>query len=76
MPQDLGFHAHNGIFFKRTDEGDVLVTIVSETEHSIQETHTIPSGVWASVVASVSGRGETYERWQQALAFHKGVNEL
>lgn len=58
-----GFHAREGYWFRRSDDGDVIITTPGGQV-------ALDAGTWASVVCSVSATGETGERWRQACAFH------
>jgi len=77
------FHAGNNVFFGRLANGDVRVLRFSSTpatwpavnryyskEDGCNTEIVLPSGVWASVVASVSLQGEGSERFYAAQAFH------
>lgn len=68
------FHWQNGWFFDRVREsGAVRLVKRSEAklDADIQCSAEITADEWASIVASVSGRGETQERWNAALRFHQ-----
>lgn len=76
----MSFHSRDGLYFARTVTGDVIVTIevpVHDGTGNFHEGHravlhriVLPQDEWASVLASVSARGETGETWQQARDFH------
>lgn len=71
LGQDWGFHWRNHTFFKRDDEGCVEVRFIEQYNNSPQiKTWRIPPAEWASIVASVSGTGETSESYREALKFH------
>lgn len=57
-------HASDGFYFQRAEDGSVLI------EHGSESTSLKPSE-WASVVAFVSSRGESYQTWQDALEWHQ-----
>jgi len=79
-----GFHWSNHIFFKRLDDGSVRVQkyylpddIVNGNrvgfnweKAGLQWEYVIPPESWASIVASVSKRGETGDTFQEALEQH------
>lgn len=66
------FHAHDGWLFIGHDDGSVTI----EKRESAQEDATMlvignfSADEWASIVASVSKRGEADRRWYTALEFH------
>lgn len=66
-----GFHWRDGWYFKRIDGGHVRITRVSAGHEAVQ--FSIPPLEWASIVASVSDKGEDRERWEQAAKFHGGT---
>jgi len=59
-----GFHARDGWYFERQDDGSVKISAAVDrcTEQLI-----LPAAEWASVVAAVSAEGETAQSYQQAL---------
>ena len=63
-----GFHAGAGWFFKRLDEGKVEVRAPAGTAIFDKDT-------WASIMASVSRRGEDGETFVAALDFHEGLSD-
>jgi hypothetical protein len=63
-----GFHSHDGWYFKRLPDGSVRMSHVLGSD--VLSDVIVTSGVWASIVCSVSMIGETGERWRDALAFH------
>lgn len=68
------FHWQHGWFFERDRQtGAVRMTKRREAKDDaeIQCSAEIPADEWASIVASVSGKGESGERWNQALHFHQ-----
>jgi hypothetical protein len=83
--QGLGFHSHDGWFFKRLHVGgDVLVTYAPvdplAEDAGVNGKHwpllcvVLDADTWASIVASVSCDGETGPRYQEALRFHQHHN--
>ena len=73
------FHACDGLYFERTGDGGVAVSrhvpVFGPLGHATGDTArieriTIDPGIWASVVASVSARGEDAERFERARRFH------
>lgn len=66
-----GFHADHGYTFERDpDTEGVTLRLYSQHEQTLLEEVTFPASTWASVVASVSARGENHETFTDALAFH------
>lgn len=71
------FHLREGIWFEGDDEGNVTIR-VTETphEHAIDVVRiTVPASEWASVVASVSRRGENADTHRDALDLHTAPPE-
>lgn len=77
------YHANNGLYFKRQDDGSVVVEHwlhgaanagrADQATVDVLDRHwTMTASEWASVVASVSDYGETGESHTQALYFHRG----
>ncbi len=60
-----GFHARDGWFFKRLEEGKVEIRWAAGSIIFDKDT-------WASIVASVSAKGENADTFEQALALHEG----
>jgi hypothetical protein len=61
------FHAHDGWFFKRNEDGSVTVWAGDDgAEQSFEPSE------WASIVASVSVGGETGATYRRALGLHSG----
>ncbi len=60
-----GFHARDGWYFQRQDDGSVKISAAVSRS---TETLTIPPNEWASIVAAVSAQGETAETYQAALS--------
>jgi hypothetical protein len=59
-----GFHAKEGWWFRRDDDGAVAISTPTETV-------TVDANTWASIVASVSAAGETFA-FQAARRLHEG----
>lgn len=77
----MAFHANAGFFFQRTPEGDVRISVMPEGKQPgecppIAETvlgcRGQGDGTWASVVSTVSHRGETEATFWEAMRFHLG----
>lgn len=74
------FHLRDGFFFERLGDGAVRIRYAQPVifqDGSPDTTHmaviaqtTVPENEWASVLASVSGPGETAETWQAARNYH------
>jgi hypothetical protein len=60
---ELGFHTHHGLYFKRQPDGGVLVTWNDDSLRLDPQT-------WASVIAAVSPKGDTAETFSAAQHFH------
>lgn len=70
-----GFHAHGGWYFRREDDGSVTIE-VAESAHvdaPLKVALTVDPDTWASIVASVSGSGETGDTWRAARTLHTPV---
>lgn len=69
---EMGFHHANGIFFKRHADGGVelVVKIDSRDAAPVLKRKVIPPNEWASIVASMSRRGETASTYWEAQRFH------
>jgi hypothetical protein len=66
------FHARDGFYFERTDDGGVRVRVAEDAKvdsPTLREV-TLDDSAWASVVAAVCARGETGPTWREARAFH------
>ena len=72
---DRGFHLSGGLMFNRRPDGKIEIKVVLPPHHAASSilfrTVTDDDG-FASVMASMSARGETGETWQQARDFLKG----
>jgi hypothetical protein len=66
------FHWRDGWFFERMPNGSVMITKRKDAgmESPIITREIIPPEEWASIVASVSIKGERDRRWYTALDFH------
>jgi len=69
------FHCKDGWFFERYPKGGVAII---KRESANEQSPIVASIIctpeeWASVVASVSARGEGNRRWYVALDFHSGL---
>lgn len=69
------FHLRQGFFFERTDGGDVHIVYAPAPHNDpldIVAEITVPANEFASVMATVSHRGETSETWQEAVKYLTG----
>ena len=69
---DLGFHYKDGWYFKRLEDGSVQVTKTAagpQTENIVTQA-VIDVDSWASIVASVSVKGDNAESFEAARKFH------
>lgn len=65
-----GFHAADGWYFQRGDDGSVTIhAAVSRCNESV----TLTAEAWASVIASVGAGGESSDSYHSALNTHKGA---
>lgn len=62
------FHARDGLYFER--QADVAVRVRLEKEHGLAFEVIVPADTWASVIATVSARGETLDTWNEARQYH------
>jgi hypothetical protein len=79
----MPFHSRDGLFFTRTTTGDVIVTFevpVHDMSGNYADGHSavlhrivLPENEWASVLASMSSRGEDVTTWQEAREFHARI---
>jgi hypothetical protein len=58
------YHSRDGLYFCSNSDASVSIILPSGIEVHLAESE------WASVVAAVSGGGETAERWQAVREFH------
>jgi hypothetical protein len=67
-----GFHTHEGWYWRRRSDGSVAIVVTESAKDGapIVREHYLEVGEWASVVASVSARGETGETFLEAKTFH------
>lgn len=70
-----GFHARDGWFFRREDDGSVRVLGPDSLGPGAHQVVTLDADAWASVVASVSSGGETFETFRAARSLHDGDTE-
>lgn len=71
---ETGFHSQDGLFFRRMDDGSVRVTLMEYTSgldpRRVFQT-LLPSSSWASVIASMSLRGEnSFIDYINAVNYH------
>ena len=68
------FHAKNGWFFKRLENGNVIVEKHQSADEisGLREAQVFTPHEWASIVAAVSEGGESDRRWFDAFDFHNG----
>lgn len=70
MQTQSRYHAGCNIYFRRDIEtGDVIL------EYFQNELVRLDCHTWASVLASVSKRGESADTFHEALNFHMGVGQ-
>ncbi len=68
-----GFHYKDGLFFKRNKDNSVTITQLKENNINCTESIfevMIDENGWASIVSSVSNKGEEDNRFWRALQFH------
>ncbi|MGW0821845.1 hypothetical protein [Streptomyces sp. NPDC002845] len=70
-----GFHARDGWYFRREDDGSVRILAPDSLGPGAHQTVTLDADTWASVVAFVSRGGETSESFWAARQFHDGNDE-
>lgn len=68
-----GFHWRDGWYFERIKDGGVMVYRRREPEAPAEPVLAMPANEWASIVASLTARGETTETYYAALAFHNAT---
>jgi len=77
----MAFHLRDGVHFERGTQGAVTISkrVPVMAERGIPAGHqffitlwslTVPENEWASVLASMSARGETADTWHEAVQFH------
>jgi hypothetical protein len=64
-----GFHASDGWYFQRGEDG--TVTISAAVQRSTEQV-TLDAATWASVIASMSAAGETATTFHAARLLHSG----
>lgn len=72
IARNTGFHSKDGWYWERTPEDGVLIQLETPQGNIIAE-HRLTAEAWASIVASVSRRGEESGRFYEALEFHRGA---
>lgn len=74
------FHWRDNIYFERLENGSVRIRKFTATPNfesvdwQYQPTEfdiTIPGLEWCSIIATVSGDGETTEKYYAAIEYHK-----
>jgi len=65
------FHARDGLFFERQADGSVRVLVKEQNQTKFSTV--LSADGWASVVATVSARGETLETWNEARQYHNRI---
>jgi len=73
MSESLGFHAHDGWYFKRGEDGSVRILAPDSLGPGGSQRIDLDANTWASIVASVSAASENGETHRAALAFHDGT---
>jgi len=64
-------YMHNGFCAKRLEDGSVQLRHYRDaTMTTVIWERILPEGVWASLVSSVSNRGEDGTTYNEALEFH------
>jgi len=67
-----GFHASQGWWFRREDDGSVRILAPDSMGAGAHQALTLDAGTWASAVASVSVAGGSGETHRAALTLHDG----
>ena len=65
------FHARQGWYFRREPDGSVRIFVDSLDGGIILDANT-----WASVVAHVCARGENFDTFTAAVAFHEELPQV
>ena len=66
-----GFHAKEGLFFERQEDGSVAVKIATYPgKPEVERVVVLDAAAWGSVVSAVSASGENGPRWRLAKALH------
>ena len=70
--KNMAFHYKEGWFFKRREDGSVRIYQQQPVRENIVKELgiDIEADSWASIMASVSARGETGETFREAQQFH------
>lgn len=68
---DKGFHATGGWYFRREDHGSVFLTAPDSLGPGAHQVVTLTPETWASVVASVSARGDNVNTFIAAHHLHQ-----
>jgi hypothetical protein len=63
----IAFHAHDGWYFERLDDGSVKI---SAAVNRCTEETTLTADTWASIIAAVSDAGDTSQTFYAAQALH------
>lgn len=62
------FHARDGLYFRRLDNGDVVVEKrTADRFDQLQFRIELPASLWASIVSTMSAAGENWDTWNAAL---------
>lgn len=62
------YHARDGLYFARQPDGSVKVRI--EPINGVPTEVELTADTWASVIATVSARGENADTWNEARQYH------
>lgn len=68
------FHWIGGVYFRRADDGTVEIGEGPDFD-DVTVKHRIDPNSWASIVSSVSHRGEDHETFTEANRFHMGTSD-
>lgn len=72
MTNVRGFHSREHLFFERLGNGDVRVRQWSKmAPFTLLSSTVVDAHTWASIVASMSYRGEDANSYREALEFHE-----
>jgi hypothetical protein len=81
----MAFHAHDGWFFRRNDDGSVTIAQIPPPHpdgdaldaafDNASTRVTFNANTWASIIASVSAKGEDNYRFYLARIFHAGTGK-
>jgi hypothetical protein len=69
--ENTGFHAKDNWYFRREEDGSVRILAPDSLGPGAHQAVTLDANTWASVVASVSGTGETAATFEAARSFHE-----